>query len=130
MEIIGEYKKKSGSASGLDEALLDSGKDFIDYDPVGLPDDEDERNITTIVNNFHKVHPGVISHITRIARGEKEAHESATLFQKKEEDKPRRRVLSMPTPLLREIEEAYPLMFTNRKHLAWFKHKFPIFVVG
>lgn len=129
MEIIGNYKTESGAGSGLGEALLESGRDFLDYDPVGLPDAEDERNVRAIVSNFHKAHPGVISLITAKARDEKEAHESATVFQKKE-DKSRRRTLSMPTPLLREIEEAYPLMFVNRKHIAWFKQHFPIFVVG
>jgi hypothetical protein len=129
MEIIGNYKQESGANEGLHEAVLKSGRDFFNYDPVGLPDDEDERNVRAIVSNFHNAHPGVISFITAKARDEKEAHEATTLFQKKE-DKPRRRTLSMPTPLLREIEEAYPLMFLNRKHLAWFKKHFPIFVVG
>lgn len=129
MEIIGDYKKQSGAAAGLEEALLESGRDFLDYDPVGLPDAEDERNVRAIVSNFHKAHPGVISFIAAKSRDEKAAHESVNPFEDKR-DKSRVRTLSLPTPLLREIEEAYPLMFSNRKHIAWFKKHFPLFVVG
>lgn len=125
---LGDWQKRSDelNAGELREAINNSGKDFIDYDPVGLPDDEDRQNIVNIIRNFEKARPGVIDAFLRQARAEREAQPAFVLPGKSDV---RRRVMTLPTGLFREIEEAYPLMFRNKQHLEWFKKNFSQFLV-
>lgn len=124
-----DFVKETGAASGIQDAIRGAGRDFIDYDPVGLPDAADVKNIRNIIKNFEKGAPGVIAAFAKQARADRELDERAWIFGGKKGDEPRRPVLTMPTPLLRDIEESYPLMFQNKKHLAWFKLNFNLFNV-
>lgn len=127
---LGSWQRESGNlqADQLREAIAGSGKDFVEYDPVGLPDDVDRQNIVNIIRNFERAQPGVISAFAAQARRERD-EQPVTFLRPDMKNEVRRRVLTMPTGLLRQIEESYPLMFRNKKHLAWFKANFPIFSV-
>lgn len=118
------YKKTSGLAEGLLDAKLSAGRDFLDYDPVGLPDEKDIINIRNIIREHEIAHPGEIAKFVQQASTDRAADKATGSGGYTTADKSIRRVLTMPIGLMREIEEAYPLMFTNRKHLTWFRQKF------
>lgn len=103
------------------DALAVEGKQFLDHDPVGLPDEKDIANIKTILRNYERIRPGEIATYVRQAKLDKEL---ANNDFGSSQDGSKRRVLTMPIGLLRQIEAAYPLMFKNRKHLAWFVKNF------
>lgn len=121
------YKESTGIADGLKDAIIAEHRDFINYDPVGLPDETDVKNIKTIIRNHDRVHPGEIAAYVAQARKDREAELNPWHKGYVNVDNSRRRVLTMPGSLLRQIEDAYPLMFLNRDHLAWFKKNFPLF---
>ncbi len=118
-------KEEHGELEGLHDAIADSGRDFLDYDPVGLPDDADYDNIRTIIRNYEKARPGEIKAFVKQAKNDRDIYDAT--FRTKAVDEPRRPVLTLPVGLMRDIEEAYPIMFRNRKHLEWFKAHFPAF---
>lgn len=118
------YKKETGIAAGLDDANLMSGRDFLDYDPVGLPDAKDIQNIRTIIRNHEIAHPGEIAKFVQQAAADRKLDAATGSHGYHTSDKSSRRVLTMPTSLMREIQEAYPLMFSNRAHLNWFRKTF------
>lgn len=99
-------------------------KKFTNYDPIGLPDTKDVENIKAMIRNHELAKPGEIGAFVREAKAIKD--NNLNKFGSTA-DKSLRRVLTMPTGLLRMIEESYPLMFTNKKHLAWFVKNFPMF---
>lgn len=126
MSELQPFMKKNESIEGLEGAITGAGKDFIDYDPIGLPDAQDIENIKRMIRNFNAACPGVIQAFVKDAKRQREeAGATHPLLTKKDEI--RRPVLTMPIPLFRDVEEAYPLMFRNKSHLAWFKKHFPMF---
>jgi hypothetical protein len=124
------YQKHNEELADFSGFVADnSTKEFLDFDPIGLPDEKDVLNIKRMMRNHERVRPGEIAMIIEEARLDRqEDFESRMSFVKKEQ--PVRRALTLPQALMRTIEEAYPIMFKNRKHLAWFKKNFPQFVTG
>lgn len=106
------------------ETVNGASQSFLDNDPMGLPDWTDVKNINTIIRNYDKVERG---HIALCVAEAKQARETAADDFNSSADKSKRRVLIMPSGLMRMIEESYPLMFRNRKHLGWFVKHYPKF---
>lgn len=101
---------------------------------VGLPDDLDVKNIETILRNYEIAKPGEIKMYVKLAKDEQtnlknDFGSNHGSFQSTGKET-YRRSLTMPIGLYRQIEEAYPLMFTNKNHLHWFMKKFPMFNVA
>lgn len=122
------YKKKSERQEEVRNQLIASiaseGKDFLDYDPVGLPDEKDLANIKTIMRNHERVHPGEVAAYVAEAKKDKEMAIFDRLHGQLKSGT-MRRTLVLPGCLVRDIEESYPLMFKNRAHIGWFKKHFP-----
>lgn len=110
----------------LKAAMASQGRDFLDYDPMGLPDEKDLKNIKTIIRNHEKAHPGEMAGYVAQAKRERDTVDLDASFGVMSSGSARR-TLTMPTGLLRMIEEAYPLMFSNKQHIGWFKANFPQF---
>lgn len=99
-------------------------------DIVGLPDEEDKKNILTIIKNYEKEHPGKLGHTIAEARGD---------FQNQGFDKAKfgvvnkaaqgRVVFELPQDLAGQIEEAYPFMFRDKKHFQWFVKNFKALMI-
>jgi len=123
--IIGENKKEEFSSDLQTKSMATS---------VGLPDDSDIKNIQTIIRNYNIARPGEIDAFVKMAKEEQKALNNdygSNANSHTESGKIQyRRALTMPIGLLRQIEEAYPLMFNNKKHLNWFMKKFPMFNVA
>jgi len=124
--IIGSNNEKETFTSDLQTKSMATS--------VGLPDDLDIKNIETIINNYNKAKPGEIAGYIKHAKAEQkdlkfETGSNSKAFTESGQIQ-YRRALTMPIGLLRQIEEAYPLMFTNKKHLHWFMKKFPMFNVA
>jgi len=101
-------------------------KMWIEDDPVGLPDQKDYENICVMIRNFKKKYPGEME-IIAAAANEKRETAFNDFSNVKQADMQMRHVFTMPVELLKKIELSYPLMFTNKKHMAWFRKNFPIF---
>jgi hypothetical protein len=132
LPIIGKNKKEEiiKEEVTLDHETKTSAK------AVGLPDDLDVKNIETILRNYEIARPGEIKKFVQLAREESEnlkndfGSNSRGVLKGTESGTEFRRAVTMPIGLFRQIEEAYPLMFTNKKHLHWFMKKFPMFTVA
>lgn len=120
------YKEDANILEGLQDSISASSADYTDYDPIGLPDAKDIDNIKVIIRNHEKAHPGEIAGYVRHAREERQV-EALTPGAKLNEKVASHRVMTLPGALMREVEEAYPLMFRNREHLRWFRKQFPMF---
>ncbi len=100
---------------------------------VGLPDDADINNIKVILRNYELARPGEIKVFVKAAKAEqKELNNDFGSNAKSAANigGDYRKAVTMPIGLFRIIEEAYPLMFTNKTHLHWFMRKFPQFCVA
>lgn len=101
-------------------------KAWIEHDPVGLPDEADYKNICVMIRNFKKKNPGELEMIAAAAHEKRKA--AFNDFSSTDRGEMNmRHVFTMPVELLKKIELSYPLMFTNKKHMAWFRKNFPIF---
>jgi hypothetical protein len=97
---------------------------------VGMPDEWDERNIATLIKKYEKRFPGQIEWLLKDSRAEVGEEKRALKFVAKEERGiGLKRSLSLPSALINEIKAAYPTMFRDKRHMAWFMKKFPQFVV-
>lgn len=123
-----------GPNSGEKEVFTPALQTSKSAKAVGLPDDTDIKNINTIIRNYEIARPGEIKVFVKLAKDEQQNlkndfgsnHKSFT-----ETGKIRyRRGITMPIGLLRQIEESYPLMFSNKDHLHWFMRKYPMFCVA
>lgn len=88
---------------------------------IGMPDDWDKRNIQNLIKNYHRKYPSNIP--TAIKHG-RELSGYDTRAKLKDNVVLGRHVLELPADLANEIELAYPTMFRDKDHLAWFKKNF------
>lgn len=105
-----------------------SRNEFKDLaDAVGMPDDEDYKYIKTLVEAFDRSHPGVLPSLRNHAREESMAgkNDYGVVTKSSQNLQGYRYMLELPEPLLMKIEKYIPTMFSNKKHFAWFKQKFP-----
>lgn len=124
--IIGSKSEKEAFTSDLQTKAMATS--------VGLPDDLDIKNIETIIRNYNVARPGEINGYIKHAKNEQknlkfETGSTSKAFTESGQAQ-YRRALTMPIGLFRQIEEAYPLMFTNKTHLHWFMKNFPMFNVA
>lgn len=119
---------KRDNLSEGDRKIVDSmsRKDLADV--VGMPDEKDRENIVAIIKKYDKHFKGEIEAVYRDAKKNATDHRYVSKFESKEGRK--RLSISLPTALMREIEEAYPAMFTSPKHFAWFERNFRGLVIN
>lgn len=117
-----QKKYKQSNLSEADQKLRRemSRKDVAKA--VGMPDEWDRQNIETIIKNYDRMYPGQIKALRDEARANHIETSSGIILSGKEAN--RRLVLTLPIPLLRDIEESYPAMFTSRDHFNWFCKNF------
>ena len=101
-------------------------------DVVGMPDEEDKKNLQFIINLYERTHPGEIGQIiTWEKQQEREnAFGGADPFLVKNQQSGLRKVLALPPDLVGVIKESYPTLFKDRKHFSWFVRNFPMFMVA
>lgn len=94
-------------------------------DIVGLPDDWDKKNITNLIRNFETAFPGAIKENQIAAKAEYEKTRAASnKYGELIKSSGTRHIMTLPNALVREIEEAYPLMFRDKNHFEWFVKNF------
>ncbi len=99
-------------------------------DIVGLPDEKDKENILIIIKNFEKENPGVLVHTIESARRDfKEQGFEKAEFGVVNKAAQGRIVFELPQELAGKIEEAYPFMFRDKKHFAWFVQNFKALMI-
>lgn len=126
LPIIGSKNEKEAFTSDLQTKSMATS--------VGLPDEADIKNIEIIIRNYNIARPGEIDSYVKHAKSEQkdlkfETGSNSKAFTESGQIQ-YRRALTLPIGLMRQIEEAYPLMFSNKKHLHWFMKKFPMFNIA
>lgn len=97
-------------------------------DVIGMPDEQDKLYIQRLILKYDKKYPGRILHTVQEARKDLE---NVTVPGKARDlgivDKGsnRRYVMELPEELGHWIEQAYPTMFREKKHLHWLLKNFP-----
>jgi len=96
-------------------------------DIIGMPDEWDRKNLRALILNYEKEFPG------KIAAAIKQAREQVALdntkFAVASNESNMRHVLELPADLAHRIEQAYPTMFRDKQHLAWFIKNFKAFLI-
>lgn len=108
--------------------LLSGGAQAVwQDDPIGLPDDKDVENINTLIKTYETANPGVIAGYVANAKAQRDANFN-DFGESRDKNSQLRHTMTIPGELIILIERAYPLMFANKKHIAWFKKHYPMFV--
>jgi hypothetical protein len=126
-------KQKQFSKDFVSEAQKQGGFKSL-VGAVGMPDEEDWRNIVRIINvtrkkSIEQYGFDIITHtVVEAKRDHMEAGnrhgrltEEYLLVNK---DSNMRHVFELPEMLIHAIEQVYPLMFVDKKHFAWFAKNF------
>lgn len=95
-------------------------------DVVGLPDKQDKERIQKYLVQYEKQFPGEIGSIVYLAR-EDFRKQGGRVAEWGEVNKAARgrTLFELPERLGQWMEQAYPLMFKDKKHTAWFAKNFP-----
>ena len=110
-------------------------------DTIGMPDDEDYKNICTIIRNFEHKYFNIEGFkitgkefIKMCVDESKMAHgldgKNAKLNPYGVKTDKARVNMSLPIPLEQTISQAYPTMFRDKNHHKWFFERFPQFRVS
>lgn len=95
-------------------------------DAVGLPDAEDKKRIQRYLLQYEKKHPNEIGAILAIARQNfRDQGGDVAKFGLVNKQAHGRTLFELPEELGQWMEQAYPLMFKEKKHTAWFCKNFP-----
>jgi hypothetical protein len=131
-KLLAEKLKAHEDAKNLKakDDLMGLGAQYLyTNDPVGLPDDADVENLNTLIKTYDTANPGVIKGIVQQAK-EQAAMNHNDFGAVKDKNLNLRHTLTLPADLMKLIEKSYPIMFTNKKHLAWFKRHYSMFMTS
>lgn len=102
-------------------------------DVVGLPDAEDKARIQRYLVRYEQQHPGEIQAIRLLARQLLYSEDNVLKQDKSFTNKDHgivnkgangRVLFELPEGIGRWLDQAYPLMFRDKKHTAWFARNF------
>lgn len=92
---------------------------------VGLPDEEDKERIRRYLLRYEKDHPGEIGfHIGMAKEHFKEAGGDKQKYGLVNKQASGRTLFELPNEVGQWLEQAFPLMFRDKKHTAWFAKNF------
>lgn len=99
---------------------------------VGMPDDQDRKQLRLIIDIYERTHPGEIARVVAWERLQEQENGfgGADPFLVKNKQSDLRKVLAMPPDLVGAIKEGFPSLFKDRKHFSWFVRNFPQFRVA
>lgn len=89
-------------------------------DMIGMPDDEDKKQITKIISSYDRKHPGEIVFHRDTARDSQ-----LNDFNLIDKESNRRYLMELPPELFNRLEAYIPTLFREKKHFAWFCNNFP-----
>lgn len=95
-------------------------------DAVGLPDKQDKERIQRKLVAYERSHPNEIGAIIAIAKQDfQEQGGRKALYGESNKQARGRTLFELPTELGQWFEQAYPLMFRDKKHTRWMAKNFP-----
>lgn len=118
-------KPDKGYVEGF-KRQLDEGKTKTLADAVGLPDEDDWKNIVKMIAIYREATVKKYGYdilVETIANARKDAS-NADAFLLVNKDSNMRHVFELPESFVNLIEKAYPLMFKSKKHFSWFARHF------
>lgn len=88
-------------------------------DVVGMPDEDDKKQIRRIIIRYNKKHPGEIQFHRDTARDR-----LTNEWSEVDDDSHRRYLMEIPEGLFAQLEAYIPTLFREKKHFAWFCKNF------
>lgn len=119
---------------GQGRRLYDKPEDWTSV--VGMPDDWDKQNLTNLINNFMKekfilegrVYSGAQLIAATVQTAKKKEELSTNVFNRdsgvRDKASGYKVDMSIPTPLMERILEAYPMILRDDRMYAWFSRHF------
>lgn len=92
-------------------------------DAIGLPDKEDKVRIQRYLLKYERENPGEILFHRNMARERSKAGNNK--FGVVDKTSARRYLFELPVEIGNWMSQAYPLMFKDKNHTAWFCKQFP-----
>lgn len=120
-------KRKGNTELSTELTKVGHKKDLVGL--VGMPDRDDKRNIMAMITKFERENPGMIAYNIRMARDDHANSGHDLKFNIVGQEAGRRHVFELPEGLVKIIEMGYPLMFTDKKHFAWFCKNFSFLMI-
>jgi hypothetical protein len=99
-------------------------------DAIGLPTAGDKEIIRKVLVQYDKANPGMIKFHRDAARARIAESGKDNKFGLINKESNRRYMMELPVEIGQFLEKSYPLMFTNKKHFAWFCKNFPELLIG
>lgn len=119
-------KANIGSSSEAN-TLAKKGKKELGKDITDMPDAWDVKNIQTLIDTYEKAYPGRLGRMAQDYKVELALSGRSKDYGLISKDSDMRTAFWLPEDLQQVIEAAYPSLWTNKRHLAWFVKNFPIF---
>lgn len=119
---------------GQGKRLYDKPEDWTSV--VGMPDSWDKKNLTNLINNFMKekytiegkLYSGAQLIAATVETAKKKEEASTNVFNRdtgiRDKDSEYRVDMSIPTPLMERILEAYPMILRDDRMYEWFRKHF------
>lgn len=99
-------------------------------DVIGLPDREDRDRIRRYLLRYENKHPGEVAfHIGMAKEHFKAVGGNRQKYGIVNKQAQGRVLFELPDEIGHWLENAYPLMFRDKKHTAWFAKNFPELLV-
>lgn len=118
-------KIERSSSDEIRKAIKDKGHAKTLGDAIGLPDDVDKERIRRLVLQYERKHPGYIQNAIDEAKAQHALlGDRAVKFGEVNKGAGGRLLFELPEPLHKKISDAYPLMFSDKKHFQWFCKNF------
>lgn len=104
-------------------------------DAIGLPDAQDKLRIQRYLNTYEKNHPGELLFHRNVARERLKDPKYALIDDLDSgrgvggKSSNRRYLFELPEEIGQFLGQAYPLMFKDKKHTAWFVKNFKYLLI-
>jgi hypothetical protein len=117
---LGTAKVEASEIKGLSRKQLGEAQG-------GDPDEWDIKNIQAWIDLYEKAYPGQIRKVQQDMAVELALSGRTKDYGEISNQSETRLVMTMPGNLQEVLQRAYPSVWTNPKHLAWFLRHFPQF---
>lgn len=126
--IIESMKRRSNAASSSESTQMSKkSRKEIGKEIGGNPDEWDQKNLQRLIDTYEKAFPGRLKRMKEDERVEAALSNRTKDFGVISKESDLRVAFWMPEDLQEVIERGYPSLWTNKKHIAWFLKRFPLF---
>ena len=120
-------KKLPGKLTVSEDEIAGKNRKQLGQEIQGDPDEWDRKNIQNFIDLFERAFPGQIAKLKSDYAVELALSGRTKDFSEISKASEMRLSMWLPGGLQEVLEQAYPSIWTNKKHLSWFLKEFPQF---